>query len=458
MAIGLRRTDAGRRFTVEPTLPPTWSTSALDRRPVGLGGMAVEQCGGRIEHVDTPGHADDRARHPERLYSWHQTGLSSGGGPMTTRSSIPVLFIAAVLCAALALPAAGTADVGRSSPYDPVVAEMISAIDGQALFGTTYDLQNFTTRAYGTEGNRRAASYIVDRLAGIPGLEVTSPVDPYGSIVATLPGANATAGGEVVVGAHYDSASSDPNRAPGATDDGCGVATVLELARVMSAHRYDRPIVFAFWNAEETGLYGSHAYARNASLAGREVLVYLNYDAGYCDPEGEFVLDITHDQASRPLAEAMSAANTAYGLGLTLTFNRNPGDSDYTSFQGYGFPALDPYIPGDYEEYHTPADTVDVVTLPYAKKIAQLGLALLAETAKVSDVVRVSGGVGAPRDLNRDGKFEDVNGNGRKDFADVVLYFNQMTWIGANEPLPAFDYNGNGRIDFADVVWLFNNL
>ena len=51
-----------------------------------------------------------------------------------------------------------------------------------------------------------------------------------------------------------------------------------------------------------------------------------------------------------------------------------------------------------------------------------------------------------------------MNGNGRKDFADVLLYFNQMSWIAANEPVPAFDYNNNGRIDFADVVWLFNHL
>jgi PKD repeat protein len=40
----------------------------------------------------------------------------------------------------------------------------------------------------------------------------------------------------------------------------------------------------------------------------------------------------------------------------------------------------------------------------------------------------------------------------------VTLYFNQMAWIGANEPPAAFDYNGNGRIDFADVTWLFNHL
>jgi beta propeller repeat protein len=73
-------------------------------------------------------------------------------------------------------------------------------------------------------------------------------------------------------------------------------------------------------------------------------------------------------------------------------------------------------------------------------------------------VVAVPGGTGLPRDLNGDGMGEDVNGNGRKDFNDVVLYFNQLSWIAANEPIPAFDYNGNTRIDFADVVWLFNHL
>jgi len=63
-----------------------------------------------------------------------------------------------------------------------------------------------------------------------------------------------------------------------------------------------------------------------------------------------------------------------------------------------------------------------------------------------------------PTDTNGDGKYDDVNGNSRADFADVVLYFNQMTWIAENEPLWAFDYNGNSHIDFADVVWLFNHL
>ena len=53
---------------------------------------------------------------------------------------------------------------------------------------------------------------------------------------------------------------------------------------------------------------------------------------------------------------------------------------------------------------------------------------------------------------------EDVNGNGRPDFADVVLLFERMTWIAENAPVAAFDYNNNGRIDFADVIALFWKL
>ncbi len=83
---------------------------------------------------------------------------------------------------------------------------------------------------------------------------------------------------------------------------------------------------------------------------------------------------------------------------------------------------------------------------------------LVVERTGTVPIVQVPGGSGVPRDMNSDGKYEDVNGNGRKDFADVVLYFNQMSWIAANEPIAAFDFNANGRIDFADVVWLFNHL
>jgi PKD repeat protein len=63
-----------------------------------------------------------------------------------------------------------------------------------------------------------------------------------------------------------------------------------------------------------------------------------------------------------------------------------------------------------------------------------------------------------PTDPDRDGIYEDLNGNGRKDFDDVVLFFKQLDWIAANEPVSAFDPNGNGRADFDDIVRIFEEL
>lgn len=61
-----------------------------------------------------------------------------------------------------------------------------------------------------------------------------------------------------------------------------------------------------------------------------------------------------------------------------------------------------------------------------------------------------------PTDPDGDGLYEDLNGTGVLDFADVVLFFNQIAWIENNEPTACFDFNHNGRIDYDDVVTLFD--
>jgi PKD repeat protein len=63
-----------------------------------------------------------------------------------------------------------------------------------------------------------------------------------------------------------------------------------------------------------------------------------------------------------------------------------------------------------------------------------------------------------PTDPNNDGLYEDINGNDRIDFKDVVAYYNNMDWIGQNVAVAYFDFNRNGRIDFKDVVKLYNMI
>jgi len=79
-------------------------------------------------------------------------------------------------------------------------------------------------------------------------------------------------------------------------------------------------------------------------------------------------------------------------------------------------------------------------------------------TLAAGEVITLPGYDTPPTDPDEDGLYEDLNGNGRTDFDDVVQFFNFMEWIEANEPIACFDFNGNGRIDFDDIVELFGEL
>jgi PKD repeat protein len=59
--------------------------------------------------------------------------------------------------------------------------------------------------------------------------------------------------------------------------------------------------------------------------------------------------------------------------------------------------------------------------------------------------------------VDGDGRYEDVNGNGRTDFDDVVALFERRA-SDSDGDVDAFDFNGNWRVDFGDVVALFEQL
>ncbi|MEP6847268.1 MAG: M28 family metallopeptidase [Acidobacteriota bacterium] len=73
-----------------------------------------------------------------------------------------------------------------------------------------------------------------------------------------------------VVSGHYDSmcnldATDSKCDAPGANDDGSGTAASIELARVMSKHKFDATLIFMTVPGEEQGLTGSTYFAKQAA-------------------------------------------------------------------------------------------------------------------------------------------------------------------------------------------------
>src|SRR5262249_16826304 len=78
-----------------------------------------------------------------------------------------------------------------------------------------------------------------------------------------------------VVTGHLDSRVTDvldfTSDAPGADDDGSGVAVVLELARLFATQQFPGTLVFATVAGEEEGLYGSAFMAAQMAAAGNDV-------------------------------------------------------------------------------------------------------------------------------------------------------------------------------------------
>jgi hypothetical protein len=94
------------------------------------------------------------------------------------------------------------------------------------------------------------------------------------NVIATLKGTASPERFYVITG-HLDSRVTDvlnfTDDAPGADDDGSGVAVVLELARLFATRQFPGTLVFATVAGEEQGLYGSAFMAKQMKAAGNDV-------------------------------------------------------------------------------------------------------------------------------------------------------------------------------------------
>jgi hypothetical protein len=263
-----------------------------------------------------------------------------------------------------------------------VIAGMIEKMNESEIDKTVGAMVRIPTREMNTPGNIMAADYIYSRLSGIPGLHVEYQGGDLKNIIATLPGEDRSSNETVIVGSHYDTRSSNPAIAPGATDDACGVAIILEQARVMSQYKFNHTVAFAFWNGEEDGMKGSRSYIEYAAKNSLRIPLYVNFDSSCYDPEGRNILDIMYNQQSAWAQEMMARYNDIYGIDFNLTYNVHHCSADHTYFWSYGYPAVMTHEES-HGPAHTPSDIQEQVSKKYALKNGQLGMTISAHVAEV---------------------------------------------------------------------------
>ena len=107
-----------------------------------------------------------------------------------------------------------------------------------------------------------------DRIVSIP------------ELLVTIPGTKAER--EILLSAHIDTRVADVMDstafAPGANDDGSGLACLLEVVRILSKTPLEQTVKCMFVSAEEQGLDGSRFMAARAKAEGWPVLAMINND------------------------------------------------------------------------------------------------------------------------------------------------------------------------------------
>lgn len=196
----------------------------------------------------------------------------------------------------------------------------------------------------------------------------------------------------VICGAHYDSWNSDgadPDtiRSPGADDNASGVAGILETARLLSNYTFDRTLIFANWCAEEIGLIGSAAYAADCAEARMDIVGYFNLDMiGYLKEGTDIHVHLMYTTQDSLIANYVYNLSHIYFPNMPIRQNWLAwGDSDYSSFNRNGYPAIHPFedVHASSPFIHTRNDVLglSVNNMNQAKRFTELNLGLVATLA-----------------------------------------------------------------------------
>ncbi len=102
------------------------------------------------------------------------------------------------------------------------------------------------------------------------------------NVVAKLKGTDPSDNRIILISAHLDSRAALDNDntgfAPGANDDGSGIAAILELVRIMSSRKFSATIIFMAVSGEEHGLYGAKYMAAKAREEKWNIIAMINND------------------------------------------------------------------------------------------------------------------------------------------------------------------------------------
>ncbi len=210
------------------------------------------------------------------------------------------------LLAAVFILTIGAAKSQTIIQRDPDIEKMVNEISADSLKAYIYKMVSFGTRhtmstvtdkkngigaarewvvakfnEFAKQSNGRMTAMVDTTTLQPDGRRISKAVN-LGNAMAILKGTNPADRRIFVISGHLDSRVTDvmnaTSAAPGANDDGSGVAAVLECARIMSKYEFSATIIFVAVSGEEQGLLGANFLAGKAKDANWVIEAVLNND------------------------------------------------------------------------------------------------------------------------------------------------------------------------------------
>ncbi|MCA9943855.1 MAG: M20/M25/M40 family metallo-hydrolase [Anaerolineales bacterium] len=293
---------------------------------------------------------------------------------------------------------------------DPQIAGLVAGVSKQQLTGYVQTMQSFGNRnvfsvtddpqfgigatrqwlvnEFERVGNGRLQVSIQEFPLFYNGLATT----PY-NVVATLPGSSGSQD-IIVVMAHYDNRAPEPTDgetyAPGANDNGSGIALLLESARLLSAYEWNQTIVFLAAAAEEQGTFGSRHFVQTAFLEGTNIIAAINYDAvggrsgipQYARLFAANLLESPAGELARYYEYMAGLYVPAFPVKVIDALDREGRWGDHREFVNAGMPGIRVIESvEDPDMVNSRTDTWDRIDYNYLQQIVQMNIAVVANLA-----------------------------------------------------------------------------
>ncbi len=210
------------------------------------------------------------------------------------------------------------------------------------------------------------------------------------NVLAVLEGEGPRADEAVLIGAHYDHLGKHPGQDGklsiynGANDNASGVATMLEVARILATRskKLPRRVVFAAFSAEERGMVGSFYYVNHPLVPLEKTVAMINLDMVGC-PKGD-ALAAAGRQSSPMFAELANRIGKEHHLTLAELPSKLTG-SDHLPFYGEQIPSLHFMTTGGFADYHRPSDDSDKLDYGWMERVASMVADLTVAMAEASE-------------------------------------------------------------------------